>query len=114
MSSMKYQIIGFFSKSPRKSGFSDSQDFFFALIQFILSSCHPAKKAPHRPKTIKRLWLTACATFNSASPSKVGTTNVCKLGLTRTDCAIETPGKRGGFDNIRQEVVRWRQISSPP
>jgi hypothetical protein len=23
----------------RKSGFSDSEDFFFALIQFILSSC---------------------------------------------------------------------------
>jgi hypothetical protein len=39
MSGMKYQLIGFFSKSPRKSGFSDLQDFFFALIQFILSSC---------------------------------------------------------------------------
>jgi len=36
MSGMKYQLIGFFSKSPRKSRFSDSQDFFFALIQFIV------------------------------------------------------------------------------
>jgi hypothetical protein len=39
MSGMKYQLIGFLSDSPRKSRLSDSQDFFFALIQFILSSC---------------------------------------------------------------------------
>jgi hypothetical protein len=38
MSGMKYQMIGCFSKSPRKAGLSDLQDFFFALIQFILSS----------------------------------------------------------------------------
>jgi hypothetical protein len=36
MSGMKHQLIGFFSKSPGKSGFSDSQDFSFPLIQFIL------------------------------------------------------------------------------
>jgi len=42
-SGMKYQLIGFFSKSPRKFGLSDSQDLFFTLIQFILSS---RKKSP--------------------------------------------------------------------
>jgi hypothetical protein len=36
MSGMKCGLFGSLSDSPRKSGFSDSQDFFFALIQFIL------------------------------------------------------------------------------
>jgi hypothetical protein len=45
-SGMEYPLIGCFSKSPRKSRFSDSQDFFFALIQFILSSCQKQNIQP--------------------------------------------------------------------
>jgi hypothetical protein len=33
---MQYRLFGFLSDSPRKSQFSDSRDFSFPLIRFIL------------------------------------------------------------------------------